>query len=150
MHPPALHIYFSSIAKKIVAVDPPPVDVNLDSDIYILFGRRKTASVADKLLIHEEFPKISAKRYNPVRDDAKGKEDNFPKLPLVRAHGVLMLIAWPLFGMSGIFFAAWMQPALPKGQWFQVWNNSNIFQFQCRPIPSFYCYKCVTFTRVWG
>ena len=113
----------SSIAKKIVAKDPPPVDVSLDSDIYIIFGRRKEQSLSDGLPIHDVSPKISAKKYNPARDNASGKEDNFPKLPLVRAHGVLMLIAWPLFGMSGIFFAVWMRPALPKGQWFQVYIN---------------------------
>ena len=58
--------------------------------------------------------------YNPVMDKSKGEGDNFPRLPLVRAHGALMLIAWPLFGVTGIFFASWMRPALPKGQWFQV------------------------------
>ena len=109
-----------SIAKKIEGVEPPPVNVNLDSDLYILYGRRKEKSANGSLLPHEDKPTISAKKYNPVKSKSSGKGDNFPKLPLVRAHGVLMLIAWPLLGVSGIFFALWMQPALPKGQWFQV------------------------------
>ncbi len=39
---------------------------------------------------------------------------------LTRAHGILMLIAWPVLGVIAIFFAAWMRPALPNGEWFQV------------------------------
>lgn len=39
---------------------------------------------------------------------------------LVIVHGVLMLVAWPLLSFVAIFFAAWMKPALPNGQWFQV------------------------------
>ena len=41
--------------------------------------------------------------------------------PLIRAHGILMIVAWPVLGVMGIFFAAWMKPALPKAEWFQVW-----------------------------
>ena len=105
------------------------MNVNLDSDLYILYGRRIEKSANGSLLPHEHKPMISAKKYNPVKSKSKGEGDNFPKLPLVRAHGTLMLIAWPLLGVSGIFFALWMQPALPKGQWFQVntlWNDRVI------------------------
>ena len=48
----------------------------------------------------------------------------FPKTILTKVHGILMLIAWPLLAVTGIFFAAWMKPALgpppmpPK--WFTV------------------------------
>ena len=31
-----------------------------------------------------------------------------------------MIIAWPLLAVTAIFFAAWMRPALPNGEWFQV------------------------------
>ena len=31
-----------------------------------------------------------------------------------------MIIAWPMLGFTSVFFAAWMRPALPNGQWFQV------------------------------
>lgn len=101
-------------------MDPPPVDVNLDSKLYVLYGRRKAPSLPDSLLTHNVDPKISAKQYNPVKDRGDGREDIFPQEQLVRTHGVLMLIAWPLLGISGIFFASWMKPALPKGRWFQV------------------------------
>ena len=43
---------------------------------------------------------------------------------LVRAHGILMIIAWPVLAMTAIFFAAWMKPALPNGEWFQVTSHT--------------------------
>ena len=48
-----------------------------------------------------------------------GNED-LTRSNLIRAHGILMIIAWPLLAVIAIFFAAWMRPALPNGEWFQV------------------------------
>ena len=31
-----------------------------------------------------------------------------------------MISAWILLASSAIFFAAWMKPVLPNGEWFQV------------------------------
>ena len=31
-----------------------------------------------------------------------------------------MLTAWVLLATSAVFFAAWMKPTLPNGEWFQV------------------------------
>ena len=31
-----------------------------------------------------------------------------------------MIVTWPVLAVTGIFFAAWMKPALPKAEWFQV------------------------------
>ena len=45
------------------------------------------------------------------------------KARLVRAHGILMIIAWPVLAVTAIFFAAWMKPALPNGEWFQVTSH---------------------------
>ena len=115
-------VSLSSVAKKIVPDVPAPVDVNLNSDLYVLFGRKKGESGAGLLTIHEENPKISTQLFNPVKDGASGDGGNFPKVPLIRAHGSLMLIAWPLFGVCGVFFATFMRPALPGGQWFKVVN----------------------------
>ena len=39
---------------------------------------------------------------------------------LIRTHGILMIIAWPLLAVTAIFFALFMRPALPNGEWFQV------------------------------
>ena len=111
-------------------INPSPININLNSDLYILYGRKTGSSGQGALLQHEVNPTISAARHNPVRDRAEGNGDSYPKLPLIRAHGTLMLIAWPLLGVSGIFFASWMRPALPQGQWFKV-NYSNIVIKNC-------------------
>ena len=34
--------------------------------------------------------------------------------------GILLILSWPLLVVATIFFAAWMKPALPNGEWFQV------------------------------
>ena len=48
------------------------------------------------------------------------------KRALVRAHGILMLIAWPLLTTVAIFFAGYMKCALPNGEWFQVHRALNL------------------------
>ena len=34
--------------------------------------------------------------------------------------GIFMITAWILLAGTGIFFASWMKPTLPNGEWFQV------------------------------
>ena len=36
------------------------------------------------------------------------------------AVGILMIISWLLLATSGIFFASWMKPVLPNGEWFNA------------------------------
>lgn len=69
-----------------------------------------------------ENPPISQNLVNVINDTGAQRVDVFGaiKIRLIRTHGVLMLIAWPLLASSAIFFAAWMRPALPNGEWFQV------------------------------
>ena len=114
-----------SVAKKI-APSGSGQDLDLDSDYYILYGRRMATSVAGAVTRHETGPTnnplISSVTINPVT--AGGSVGVFPKLAVLRFHGILMIIAWPLLALYGIFFASWMRPVLPNGGWFQVslWN----------------------------
>ncbi|KAL5487369.1 hypothetical protein EMCRGX_G019961 [Ephydatia muelleri] len=40
---------------------------------------------------------------------------------MVRVHGVVMTVAFSIFGVIGIFFAAWMKPVLTQNHmWFQI------------------------------
>ena len=64
-------------------------------------------------------PVLSGQRVNPAVDGGAVAGD-VTRQRLVRAHGILMLIAWPLMAVLAIFFAAWMRPALPNGEWFQI------------------------------
>jgi hypothetical protein len=88
-----------------------------------MYGIGPTGSGAQALNSHITGaggnPLLSANTVNAAVDSGD-LGDNFPMVQLLRAHGILMLIAWPLLAVSGIFFAAWMRPALPNGEWFQV------------------------------
>ena len=65
------------------------------------------------------IPLISDGRFNPA--SSSGDIDiSRLRQQLLQAHGILMLIAWPILAFTAIFFAAWMKQALPNGEWFQV------------------------------
>ena len=34
--------------------------------------------------------------------------------------GIIMIFSWPMLAVTAIFFPAWLKPALPEGEWFQV------------------------------
>ena len=65
------------------------------------------------------LPLISDGEFNPAEDEGEIGVSLF-RQQLIQVHGILMLIAWPLLAFTAIFFAAWMKPALPNGEWFQV------------------------------
>ena len=64
-------------------------------------------------------PTISSSRVNPMTFVGEVGADTV-RDGLIRAHGILMIIAWPILAMTAIFFASWVKPALPNGEWFQV------------------------------
>ena len=83
--------------------------------------------------VHERTPMITGDRANPVSDGMVGpiEDTPLPLNPLVQAHGIFMTIAWPILAVTGIFFAAWMRPALPNGEWFQVSPPSTFLETIC-------------------
>ena len=94
-------------------------DFTLDDDYYVLFGRGKRDPQEGRLSYHQgSTPSVSKNQFNPYQDSGDQGEDTL-KGRLVRAHGILMLLAWPLLASTGIFLAAFMRPALPEGRWFQ-------------------------------
>ena len=99
-------------------------DLDLNDDYYVIYGRRRGPSSSGSLRIrHEENPVISSETLNPVT--VQSVDDGsvpltFPKIPLLKFHGILMIIAWPVLALCGIFFTTWMRQALPNGEWFQV------------------------------
>lgn len=88
-----------------------------------MYGVRPATPSAGSFLSHVQGaggnPLLSAQRVNPLTDVGEVGADN-TRPRLIRAHGILMLIAWPLMAVMAIFFAAWMRPALPNGEWFQI------------------------------
>ena len=67
------------------------------------------------------IPPVSDGQFNPLTDEGDiGIAISRFRQQLLQAHGILMLIAWPILAFTAIFFAAWMKQALPNGEWFQV------------------------------
>ena len=99
-------------------------DLDLNADLFVMYGVGPDGTGANALASHLQGPAVnpllSDDRVNVVEFEGEVASDTFPRVQLLRAHGILMLIAWPLLAVSGIFFAAWMRPALPNGEWFQV------------------------------
>jgi hypothetical protein len=99
-------------------------DLDLSNDFYALFGVRAGEPGAEGFFSQHALggignPRISAQQVNPSTSEGIFEADTTgPRL--VRAHGIMMLIAWPLMAVTAIFFAAWMRPALPNGEWFQI------------------------------
>lgn len=73
----------------------------------------------EELSAEEDDPDISKHKLNPTTDHGEIAISTY-KRKLIQAHSILMLIAWPMVTFTGIFFAAWMKPALPNGEWFKV------------------------------
>ena len=121
-----------SVAKQIAPGDADQ-DLNLNDNLFVMYGVGPTGSGAGSLPPHAlgpgGNPLLSQGRFNPVLD--AGGDVPFPTVNLLRAHGILMLITWPLLAVSGIFFAAWMRPALPNGEWFKVYGAIVIDWEQC-------------------
>ena len=112
-----------SVSKQIAPSGDANEDLNLDNpNLYIMYGVGPNGAGAGALPTHitgAGNPTLSTGTFNPAV--AEGEVSNtFPMRALLRAHGIIMLIAWPLLAVSGIFFAAWMRPALPNGEWFQA------------------------------
>ena len=76
---------------------------------------------------HDVTPHVSRELINPINgssDELVAVTQEFSK-PVVRAlmktHGILMIIAWPILSGTAIYFSAFMKPVLSKkGQWFYV------------------------------
>ena len=117
-----INFFYCRFAKRIAATDANQ-DLDLNNELFVMYGIGPDGTGAQALATHIQGaggnPLITTDRVNIVvgNGDLGG---NFPIGQLLRAHGILMLIAWPLLAVSGIFFAAWMRPALPNGEWFQV------------------------------
>lgn len=115
--------HYYRLARKIAGSNVPTEDFNLDDSYYLLFGigRDPLAGGLSRHVTGTGNPQVSTATVNPVSGRATfgGNEDSV-RSGLIRAHGIFMWIAWALLAPTGIFFASYMRPALPNGEWFQV------------------------------
>jgi hypothetical protein len=96
-------------------------DLDLNQELYQLYAMSDNGGSRDtSLRIHSYVPSVSSARTNPLTSNATGTGGIFPKLQLIKTHGILMICTWLLLVSSAMFFAAWMKPLLPNGEWFKV------------------------------
>ena len=105
-------------------LDAPVQDLDLNNPYYVMYGTldggvASSGSFSSHTQGGGRIPRLSAQLVSAVADAGEVQQDNVRR-QLTQAHGILMLIAWPLMAVSAIFFAAWMRPALPNGEWFQI------------------------------
>lgn len=73
---------------------------------------------------HEKTPIVSKGMANVAEDrKVNGSQtiSSYAQVALIKTHGILMIVAWPILAGLSIYFAAFMKPVLcKKGEWFQV------------------------------
>ncbi|KAL5487380.1 hypothetical protein EMCRGX_G019974 [Ephydatia muelleri] len=101
-------------------------DVPMNGSYYLLYGRGEipTGSSPPGLTFHgaQFTPPFSDGLVDPAtfEGNSSGEVDELHSV-MVRVHGVVMTVAFSIFGVIGIFFAAWMKPVLVQdGCWFQI------------------------------
>eukprot|EP00731_Ephydatia_muelleri_P018005 Em0011g45a len=102
-----------------------PQDKDLNGDYYEQFAAvDKPAAIVSgnvTLTYHgSQTPLISKSTVNPATTNGSVSSSSPLRVILTRVHGILMVVAWPVLAVTGIFFAAWMKPVLRNGWWFQV------------------------------
>ena len=100
-------------------------DLDLSGEYYVLYGLSNNPPISGALVTHRgggPNPSITANKVNVTNDTGVQEADDFEdiKNALIRAHGISMLVAWPLLVCIAIFFASWMRQALPNGEWFKI------------------------------
>jgi len=129
------HLTPHSVIKRILPSD--QYDIDLNQDLYVLYGKRSKAAEQLGLIDPHDFdilPEISSDRINAVSDKKKlsgqDHEDfNVIKQRLIKSHGILMLITWPLLAVTAVLFPVFMKPAFQGGTWFQVRLSHTKFQY---------------------
>ena len=104
-------------------------DLDLNRNLFVIFARNTAPSVSGLTTLDshagggDAVRGVSGAQVNPAQTRGNIGADEFDLVHrprLIRAHGALMIIAWPLLAVTAIFFASFMRPALPNGEWFQV------------------------------
>ncbi len=130
-----MHSYYNDRVAKRIAPSGAGEDLDLNNTLSVIFARRVAASTQlNSLSSHagggSAVRGVSANQLaiTTGMDTAGGSVfDAVHKPNLIRAHGIFMIIAWPLLAGIAIFFAMFMRPALPNGEWFQVSSINNAY-----------------------
>ncbi len=103
-------------------------DLDLSLPLFVIYARLPSASTSlENIGSHagggDSVRGVTAQQINITSGSGNTEQSTFLAVhrpALIRAHGIMMIIAWPLLATTAILFAAFMKPALPNGEWFQV------------------------------
>ena len=124
--------YIHRVSKRIVPLEEGSgQDLDLTDSLYVIYARRvRVSPELNRIETHAidglSVRGVSAQKFAIASDTGAAGRDVFDTVHrpnLIRAHGILMIIAWPLLATTAIFFAIFLKPALPNGEWFQVREN---------------------------
>ncbi|XP_019851677.1 PREDICTED: putative ferric-chelate reductase 1 [Amphimedon queenslandica] len=98
-------------------------DYDLNQSLYRIYSALsdKGGPHLEHLHKHSFTPSMTSKKSNIIDDINNNGTSGTPIWPrkiLLKCHGIFMITSWLLLATSGIFFAAWMKPVLPNGEWF--------------------------------
>ena len=118
-------INFVHRVSKHIAPSETQADLDLSRYYYVIWGRHILESPNDDFLTPGNTEGVSERRYKVTTESGiisrtMSVFEAVHRPNLIRAHGILMIIAWPLLAITGMFFAFFMRPALPNGEWFKV------------------------------
>ena len=91
--------------------------------LFLLF--HLPGSSSEGFTYHQRTPAISSTTTNPARYSGDVGSIKLRKA-LSKAHGILMIVAWPWLTGTAMLFAAFLKPVLKKGKWFQVWRDKKL------------------------
>ena len=102
----------------------------LNESLYLLFGVGQNRA-SEALLQHSlhliNIPQVSQEPIIPASGEGNfGADTIYPPI-LTRLHGILMWLSWPVLGCTGIFYALWMRPRMPRGRWFLIHVSLMLF-----------------------
>ena len=83
---------------------------------------------------HQTTPTLTAEKINVVANKTVAvtlsqKLSAYAVRSLTKAHGILMIIAWPILAAAAIYYPAYLKAVLSKkGEWFQVSQLNFLFE----------------------
>ena len=82
---------------------------------------------------HQNTPVVSKEAIDVVSNETVGvrlnhKLSSYAARALTKAHGILMIIAWPIVAGTAIYYPAYLKVVLSKkGEWFHVsWHAWSV------------------------
>ncbi|KAK3089760.1 hypothetical protein FSP39_006280, partial [Pinctada imbricata] len=117
----------------------------LSGEYHLLMSRGAAAEgvTAPHKYGHNEYPKASP---DPVTlYDTSINIGGYARYPLVKAHGILMILGWCFFGTIGLLLTKYYKPMWPNKRFYgqRYWFLANHLPYEAHPILGIIILCCV-------